>query len=182
MTSLPSPPKISSLAPRPRILSSPSRPARLSFLSVPKSRPPLGQPGRSFVVKCSPHFLKVLVPWHRASSSDTVACDELPCSFFLELSELVPAQPTTRRRTAHPIRKVLITAMKRPWRTTAHPPSLGMCPLLLAPRSMPHNGPWRISTQAYSPECVEYEFSEVRGLGILRTSPKRSSRKLRPLV
>src|SRR5829696_5985092 len=111
MTSSPAPPKISSLAPRPRILSSPSRPARLSGLSVPQSRPPLGQPGKSFVVKCSPHFSKVRVPWHRASSSDAVASGELPCSsFLLEVSELVvPAQPPTRRRTAHPIRKALTT-------------------------------------------------------------------------
>jgi hypothetical protein len=27
---------------------------------------------------------------------------------------------------------------------------------------MPHNKAWRISTEAYSPECVEVEFSEVR--------------------
>src|SRR5215213_9441829 len=113
----------SSLAPRPRILSSPSRPARLSGLSVPKSRPPLGQPGKSFVVKCSPHFSKVRVPWHRASSSDAVASGELPCSFLLEGSEGVPAQPTTRRRKAPPIRMVPTTAMRCTWRTTAHPPS-----------------------------------------------------------
>jgi hypothetical protein len=36
-----------------------------------------------------------------------------------------------------------------------------MCQLLLAPISMPHNEPWRISTEAYSPECVEGKFSEV---------------------
>src|SRR5215218_4133036 len=114
MTSSPAPPKISSLAPRPRILSSPSRPARLSGLSVPKSRPPLGQPGKSFVVKCSPHFSKVRVPWHRASSSDAVASGERICS-FLEVSELVPAQPPTRRRTAHPIRKALTTTADYSW-------------------------------------------------------------------
>jgi hypothetical protein len=51
--------------------------------------------------------------------------------------------------------------MRRPWRTTAHPPSLGMCPLLLAPRSMPHHEAWRIR-KAYSPECVEGKFSELR--------------------
>src|SRR5829696_7387835 len=84
--------------------------------------------------------LVVLVPWHRASS-EAVAWGELPCSFLLEVSELVPAQPTARRRTAHPIRKATTKAMLRPWRTTAHPPSLCMCPLLLAPESMPHNEP-----------------------------------------
>src|SRR5215208_1203074 len=36
-----------------------------------------------------------------------------------------------------------------------------MCYLLLAPRSMPHKEPWRISTQAYSPNCLEGVFSEV---------------------
>src|SRR5215212_11367553 len=84
------------------------------------------------------------VPWHRASSED-VAWGELPCSFLLEVSELVPAQPTTRRRTAHPIRKVPTTGMRCPRRITAHPPSLCMGPLLLAPRSMPHQEAWRIS-------------------------------------
>src|SRR5215203_760908 len=69
---------------------------------------------------------------HRASS-DSVASGErgwsclvvasvCPCCSF-EASELVPAQPTTRRRTAHPITKALTTAMRCPRRTTAHPPS-----------------------------------------------------------
>jgi hypothetical protein len=54
------------------------------------------------------------------------------------------------------------------------PPSLGMCPLLLAPPSMPHDEAWRISTEAYSPKCVEGFFSEV-GLplnGVLRSSSR----------
>jgi hypothetical protein len=38
------------------------------------------------------------------------------------------------------------------------------------PRSMPHNEAWRISTQAYSPECVEDGFSELRPYGVLRSS------------
>ena len=37
-----------------------------------------------------------------------------------------------------------------------------MCLLLLAPQSMPHNELWRISTEAYSPKCLEDVFSEVR--------------------
>src|SRR5215218_8571658 len=111
----------------------------------------------------------VRVPSHRASS-EPVASGERVCSLvvasvcpfsFLEVSERVAAQPTTRR-TAHPIRKVPTTAMRCPRRTTAHPPSLCMHPLLLTSRSMPHNEPWCISTEAYSPECVESEFSEVR--------------------
>src|SRR5215211_2697676 len=108
MTSLPSPPTMWSLPPRPRILSSPSLPASLSGLSVPKSKPPLlGQPGRSLVVKTPPPapfgLLMVLVPSHRASSLDAVASGECPFSFLLEVSELVPEQLTTRRRTAPPI-------------------------------------------------------------------------------
>src|SRR5215207_10601634 len=135
MTSLPGPATMWSLPPRPRILSSPSLPASLSGLSVPKSRPPLlGQPGRSFVVKTPPPapfgLLMVLVPSHRPSSLDAGAWGECPCSFLLEVSELVvPAQPTTRRRTAHPIRKVPTTAMRCPRRTTtAHPLSLTCVP------------------------------------------------------
>src|SRR5215203_7520093 len=62
----------------------------------------------------------VLVPSHRASSLDAVASGELPCSFLLEVSELVPAQPTTRTRTAHPSRKAT-TAMRCAWRTTTAP-------------------------------------------------------------
>src|SRR5215204_3895592 len=83
--------------------------------------------------------LVVLVPWHRASS-EAVAWGECPCSFLLELTELVPAQPTPRR-TTHPIRKVTTKAMRCAWRTTALSPSLGMCLLLLAPPSMPHDEP-----------------------------------------
>src|SRR5829696_1948899 len=144
--SLPGPPSTSSEPPRPRTSSLPFSPASSSGLSVPKSRPPLGQPGRSFVVKRAGRFMLIFrVPSHRPSSSDSVALGELPCSFLLEVSELVPAQPTTRRRTAHPIRKVPTTGMRCPRRITAHPPSLCMGPLLLAPRSMPHQEAWRIS-------------------------------------
>src|SRR5215210_2164821 len=112
--------------PRPRISSSPSLPASLSGFSVPESRPPLGQPRRSYVVKAT-HFslrtlvltLMVCVPSHRASSSDAVAWGEFPCA-FLEVSERVPAQPTNTRRTAHPITKVPTTTMRCGWRTTVH--------------------------------------------------------------
>jgi hypothetical protein len=41
------------------------------------------------------------------------------------------------------------------------PPFLCMYLLLLPPQSMPHNEAWRISTEAYSPECVEGVFSEI---------------------
>src|SRR5215211_4329433 len=115
------------------------------------------------------------VPPHRASSSEAVAWGELPCSSFLELSELVPEQPTISRRKAHPIRKVPTKAISCPWRTTAHPPSLRMHPLLLTSRSMPHNEALRISKEGL--------FTVVRGRGILRTSPLRRSKKFgRPLV
>src|SRR4028118_2350110 len=160
MTSSPYPWKIESEPPRPRITSSPSPPYKLGragFLdrvrsdpSVPKSRPPLGQPGRSLVVTISPPKsagLMVLVPSQRASS-------------LLEACACTLEAPATRR-TAHPIRKATTKAMLRPWRTTAPSPSLGMCLLLLAPPSMPHNEARRISTQAYSPNLVELEFSEV---------------------
>src|SRR5215204_3456395 len=157
MTSSPDPWVISSEPPRPRIVSSPSPPSKLgragsldrvwSDPSVPKSRPPLGQPGMSLVILLP--SLMVLVPWHRASS------------FFLEVSACTPEAPATRR-TAHPIKKVPTTAMRCPWRTTTPSPSLGMHPLLLAPPSMPHNEPWRISTLAYSPTFGEGVFSEVQ--------------------
>src|SRR5215203_6401417 len=112
----------------------------------------------------------VRVPWHRASS-EAVASGALPCSsFLLNVSELVPSQPTARRRKAHPIRKVNTTAMRCPRRTTTHPPSLCLYSLLLASRSMPHNEPWRISTEAYSPKCVEGLFCELRPNGVLRSS------------
>jgi hypothetical protein len=152
-------------SPRPRILSSPFSPEKLSYLSVPESRPPLlGQPGRSFVVKtpsarCG--FLRVRVPSHRASS-DAVASGERAwsavasvCPCPLGDSERVPAQPITIRRTAHPIRKAPTRAMRCLWRTTTHPPSLCRCPPLLTPRSMPHDEARRISTEAYSPKCLE---------------------------
>src|SRR5215212_3566591 len=116
---------MSSEPPRPRTSSSPFSPASKSGLLVPKSRPPLGQPGRSLVVR-SPGRLTLVfrVPSHR-DSSEGVAWGELPCSFLLAVSELVvPAQPTTRRRKAYPIRRVPTTAMRCTWRTTAPLPSL----------------------------------------------------------
>src|SRR5918993_3039527 len=64
-----------SLPPRARTSSSPSPPASQSTLSVPKSRPPLGQPGRSFLVKRP----SSLFSSHRAPS-DIVAWGERPCS------------------------------------------------------------------------------------------------------
>src|SRR5215213_1884842 len=137
MTSLPAPPTIKSGPARPRISSSPSKPFRLSRLSVPESGPPLfGQPGRSFVVKTTLCFigsdcncswsqvpLMVRVPSHRASSSESVAWGELPCSFLLEVSERVPAQPTASRKTSHPIRKATTKAISCPWRATTPSPS-----------------------------------------------------------
>src|SRR5215208_7171575 len=172
MTSSPDPPRRSSRPPRPRITSSPSLPYRKSRLSVPKIRPPLGQPGRSFVVKRavapSPPLgsLVVLVPWHRASS-EAVAWGDLPSS-FLEVSELVPAQPTTRRIAAHPIRKV----------NHSYEASLAN-----------YDAPafsWHVSsatstskhaTQRTLAHLYAGLFSGVRGIGILRTSPLRSPRK-----
>src|SRR5215203_7545958 len=80
--SLPGPPPSTSLPPRPRISSSPFSPLSSSFLSVPKSRPPLGQPGTSFVTTDSLFMILLFVPSHRASSSD-VASGERPCSFLV---------------------------------------------------------------------------------------------------
>src|SRR5215217_4100906 len=124
MVSLPGPPKTASEPPRPRISSSPFSPASPSGPSVPKSRPPLGQPGRSLVVKRAGRFTLIfLVPSHRASSLEAVAWGECVCS-LCRASEPTPAQPTATRRTAHPIRKATTTAVRRPWRTTTHLPSL----------------------------------------------------------
>src|SRR5215212_11779851 len=169
MTSLPSPPQTSSEPPRPRTSSSPFSPASASPFSVPESRPPFGQPGRSFVVKRPGRFTLIFrVPSHFASS-EAVALGECVCSllvasvrlclFCWEASASTPEASAIRSK-AHPIRKATTKAMQRPWRTTAPSPSLGMCPLLLVPRSMPHNEPWRIS----------------KGL-IHRSAWKRSSRK-----
>src|SRR5215210_6618242 len=158
MTSLPSPPMTSSLPPRPRTSSSPFSPAIRSGLSVPKSRPPCGQPGRSFEVKRAGRFTLISrVPSHRASS-------------FLEVSACTPEAPAIRK-TAHPIRKAT-TAMVRPWRTTTPSPSLSMHPLLLAPPSVPQGGVQRISTEAYSPECVEGKFWEVGIQDLALTTPE----------
>src|SRR5215212_3433961 len=149
MTSLPNPPISWSLAPRPRISSSPSKPSSKSGLSVPESRPPLGQPGTSFVSQ--PFSYKPFSndgPMYRASTFRSMGCvsshracsdaalAERVCSLLVVsvcplsscgASERVPAQLTTRRRTAHPIRKGPTTAMR--------------CPLLLdlAGAYMPHH-------------------------------------------
>src|SRR5215212_3675464 len=126
MTSVPLPPSMESLPPRPCISSSPSLPSRSSDLSVPQSRPPLlGTPGTSLVVMRPHFFLMVRVPSTASehwASSDAVA-SVWPCS-SLRACECTPAQPPTRRRTAHPNRKVPTTAMKRLWRITAHPLAL----------------------------------------------------------
>src|SRR5215204_4411281 len=170
MASRPWPPVRKSLAPRPRTSSAPSSPPSLSGLSVPESMPPLGQPGRSFVVRTPAPmvgFLKVRVPSHRASS-EAVAWGECVCS-FCGASEPTPAQPTPRRSTAHPIREALTKAMRCPRRTTTHPPPL-MCPLLLAPRSMPHYGVRRISQEGL--------FTQPRRRGVLRSSSVRRSKKV----
>src|SRR5215211_9333877 len=136
MTSLPAPPNMKSPVPRPRTSSSPSSPARLSYPSVPVSRPPLGQPGRSFVVMTPDHCSNLLnfrVPSHRASS-DAVASGVCACSleasvcpcFSCGASDRNPEQPTIN--TKHPIRKASTTAIRTrvlwrcPRRTTAHSP------------------------------------------------------------
>src|SRR5215212_10384490 len=136
-----------SAAPRPRTSSSPSSPVNLSASSEPESRPPLGQPGRSFVIVSAsgspgctelsdtvltPALLSrstVRVPAHRASS-DAVGSGERPCSCLLAsvlrcasslgASERIPTQPTARR-TTHPIRRPLTTATRYPWRPTVPP-------------------------------------------------------------
>src|SRR5918994_4192981 len=56
-----------------------------------------------------------------------------------------------------------------------------MCHLLLTPRIMPHTEPWRISTEVYSPECVEGKFCDVelRVHAVLR-SPPHTTRRRRP--
>src|SRR5215204_4795926 len=118
MTSLPNPPMRASLPPRPRISSSPSKPSSSSGLSVPKSSPPLGQPGTSFVTHRPDGPCRSMgrVSAHRASSEAALAervCSLVAsvCPCCLGLSELIPEQPTTMRRTAHPIRKVTTTEL-----------------------------------------------------------------------
>src|SRR5215211_6320992 len=125
MVSLPLPPIRPSLAPRPRISSSPSPPSSLSELSVPKSGPPLGQPGTLFVTQSSSErpglgitdgrwWSISCVSAHRACSEAALAervCSLVAsvCPCCLGLPERVPEQPTTMRRRAHPIRKALTT-------------------------------------------------------------------------
>src|SRR5919112_3512405 len=65
-------------------------------------------------------------------------CDPVGCEPFS------PEHPTTTRKT-HPIRKTPTTVMSHAWRTTAHPASFCMCPLILAIGSMPHYEAQRIS-------------------------------------
>src|SRR5215204_173785 len=134
MTSLPDPPQsTSSSPPRPRTSSSPSSPARLSGLSVPESRPPLGQPGTSFVTQDRPYALILRVRSHRASSdavasvASVISCSCLvasvcSCSSPCGASERTPAQPTTTRRITHPKRRAPKTAVRHAGRTTAPPP------------------------------------------------------------
>src|SRR5215208_6322769 len=168
--SLPGPPPSASLPPRPRISSSPSPPYRLSGPSVPKSRPPLGQPGTSFVTTDSLFMILLFVPSHRASSSEAVAWGELPCSFLLEVSERVPAQPTASRKTAHPIRKATTKAISCPWRATTPSPSSHVSPatsttkhatqLTLAHLSerLIHRSAWKANSKKFGGT----EFSEVQ--------------------
>jgi hypothetical protein len=47
---------------------------------------------------------------------------------------------------------------------------------MLIPHSLPHNGVRRFSKQAYSPECVEVEFCELRLNGVLGSSWLRTLR------
>src|SRR5215203_4443999 len=137
MTSLPHPPMRLSLVPRPRISSSPSKPSSSSGLSVPKSRPPLGQPGKSLVTHRPDGPCRSMgrVSAHRACSEAALAervCSLVSsvCPCCLGLPERVAAHPMPRRM-APPNRKAT-TAMRCTWRTTtAHSPSFCMCPLLL---------------------------------------------------
>src|SRR5215212_988500 len=101
------------------------------------------------------------VPPHRASSSEAVAWGELPCSSFLELSELVPEQPTISRRKAHPIRKVPTKAISCPWRTTTPSPSLHVS---VATSTSKHD------TQRAVAHLYGGLFTGVRGRVILRSS------------
>src|SRR5215204_3693597 len=150
MASLPTPPTITSLPPRARISSSPSLPCSQSFLSVPKSRPPSGQPGRSFVIKGPPPetdtgFLVVIVPSHRASS-------------FLEVSACTPEAPAIRT-TAHPIRKANTTSMRCAWRTTTPSPSLHA--------SLATNAPKHATQRSLAHPPLQGLFTGVRGRRIL---------------
>src|SRR5215218_3214902 len=103
--------------------------------------------------------LMVLVPSHRASS-EAVASGELACS-FPEVSELVPEQPTPRRRTAHPIRKIPTKAMICRWRTTAPSPSLHASLATIASKHATHRTLAHLYTSL---------FTRVRGRGILGSS------------
>src|SRR5215212_4155854 len=148
MTSLPGPPKTKSLPPRLRTSSSPFSPASSSVLSVPLSRPPLGQPGRSFEVKRAGKFTLIFrVPSHRASSSLEASACTLVASAI--------------RRTAHPIRKVPTKAISCPWRTTTPSPSLHVS---VATSTSKHD------TQRAVAHLYGGLFTGVRGRVILRSS------------
>jgi hypothetical protein len=106
---------------------------------------------------------------HRACS-DLVAPGERVCSLVAfvcpwpsrGVSERTPEQPTTMGRAAHPSRNVSTTAMRCPRRiATTHPHSLDMYLLLLILRSMPHDVPWRISTQACTPNLTQITSFQV---------------------
>src|SRR5215204_5151201 len=158
MTSLPGPPKTKSLPPRLRTSSSPFSPASSSVLSVPKSRPPCGQPGRSFEVKRAGKFTLIFrVPSHRASS-------------FLEAFACTPEAPATRR-TAHPITKATTTtAMKCPWRTTTHHLLLACVTCYYHFEACHTTKPDASLRKAYSPKCVEGVFCELSVEAVLRSS------------
>src|SRR5215218_10420092 len=126
MTSLPNPPAMRSEPPRPRTSSTPSSPASLSRSSVPESRPPLlGQPGTSFVIKSAAGAEAPGAEALLAKSMVRVPSHRSECVCSCGASERPPEQPTTRR-TAHPIKKAPMTALRYPWRTTAH------CPLYVS--------------------------------------------------
>src|SRR5215212_1831330 len=173
MTSLPNPPMRLSLAPRPRISSSPSKPSSSSGLSVPESGPPLGQPGTLLVTHRpdGPCRSMGCVSAHRASSEAALAervCSLVAsvCPCCLGLSERVSAQPTTRRR-AYPITKAPTIAMRCPWRTMAPLPSLCMCSLLfdLAGAHKPHHHQQRCRHHHPHQPCHRASRNDPRGVG-----------------
>jgi hypothetical protein len=160
---------MSSEPPRPRTSSSPFSPASSSPLSVPKSRPPFGQPARSLVVKRTGRFTFVFcVPSHRASS-EAVAWGERPCSSFLEVSAST-LEASAIRRTAHPIRKATTKAISCTWRTTAPSPSLACVSCYLHLQACHTTKPgaslrkpmYRSAWKGYCANFAQTAFSEVR--------------------